>query len=220
MKNLFVLLMIGSLNIVLFSNHASAQKNEPFTTYTFSALAMSTVNTVEATTVNGDLKVIGDAVLQTAVEMFVSGNSPAIRNKKWSDAEIKQELDKTFDIEVKVVGEKILIAAKQKPNVKNASFNITFKITVPKQMNTDLETTNGSVQISNLTGSQKLKTVNGSLKIENTSGKITGNTVNGSITVTNSNDDINLSTVNGSISETGCSGNINLKTVNGKVNRR
>ena len=195
----------------------SAQSNEPFSTYNFSTLTMPSVNAVEATTLNGNLTLSGDANSEIVVEMYILRNGAGFFRRSWSAEETKQHLAENYTIEVKVAGEKLLVAVRQKNN-KSSQISISFKIIIPRQMNSNLETTNGSVQISNLTGSHKLETVNGSIKVENVSGKIYGSTTNGNVTVTNSNDDINLSTVNGSITETGCSGKINLTTVNGKVN--
>ena len=153
--------------------------------------------------------------------MYVSQNGSRIRRRQWSDEEIKEYLEENQTIEVKVDGEKLLVVAKPKTNLKGSDrFSVSFKITVPIQMNSNLRTTNGSVKISNLSGSQSFSTVNGSLKVDNVSGKISGSTVNGSITVTNSNDDINLSTVNGSITAKDCDGKINLSTVNGRISRQ
>ena len=245
MKKLFVLFIISSINTSLFLDCVSAQCDEPFSTYTFSALDMSSVNVVKATTLNGSLTVNGDANSETVVKMYISRNGSLTvklfrrtwTDRTWTEEEIKQHLAENYVIEVNVIGEELLVAARQKNN-ERPQINISFQIMVPRQMNSDLKTTNGSVQISNLTGSHKLETVNGSLKVANLSGKVNGNTTNGSITVTNSNDDINLSTVNGSITvtnssdvinlstvngsitETGCSWKINLTTVNGKVKRQ
>ena len=219
MKRIFVLFIIVSLNASPFVVNVNAQRNEAFATYTFSDLLMSSVNLVEANTLNSSLTVTGDAVSEAVVEMYVSGNSPAIRRRQASNEEIKQYLEKNYTIEVRVADEKLLVVAKPKTN-GSESYSVSFKITVPRQMNSILKTTNGSVQISNLSGSQTFQTVNGSLKVDNVSGKISGSTVNGSVTVTNSNDDINLSTVNGSITAKDCDGKINLSTVNGKISRQ
>ena len=198
---------------------AQRNRNEAFATYTFSDLAISTINVVEANTLNSSLTLTGSAVSEAVVEMYVSHNSSRTRSRQWSDEEIKRYLEENHTIEVKVDGEKLLIVAKPKTN-GSERYSVSFKITVPKQMNSNLKTTNGSVRISNLSGSQKFSTVNGSLKIDNVSGKISGCTVNRSITVTNSNDDINLSTVNGSITAKDCEGKINLSTVNGRISRQ
>jgi len=214
MKRLFVFFISASL----FTSCIYAQRNELFTTtYTFSAFAMSSVRMIEANTLNGSLTVTGNAGSEAVVEMYVSGNSLRSRRLTKSNVDIKQYLEENYTVEVKVSGEKLLVVAKPKTeNIMN--FSISFNITVPRQMNTNLEITNGSVQISNLSGSQKFQTVNGSLTVENVSGKIFGRTTNGNVTVTNSNDDIDIRTVNGSIISEDCNGKIILKTVNGKVN--
>ena len=214
MKKLFVLLIGISLNVSLFT--VNAQKNEPFSTYTFSA---SSVNTLESTLINGSITVTGGTGSEAVVEMYVSGNSSKTRN--WSDEEIKRHLEENYTIEIKVDNEKLLAVAKPKNGRKKGKeqFSFSFKITVPGQINTNLKTTNGSIQISDLTGSQNLRTVNGSLKVDHVSGKISGSTVNGSITVTDSKDDINLSTVNGGITAKDCDGKVVLNTVNGRIKR-
>lgn len=217
MKKLFVLFIVSSLNTSLFTACLNAQRNEPFTTYTFSALAMSPVNVLEATVTNGSITMTGSSNSEAVVEMYVSGNSPAIRSRKWSDEEIKQELERTYNIEVKVDGEKILIVAKQKSNSRNSQFGVYLKITAPAQINSNFQTTNGSIQISDLSGSHVLQSTNGSLKVENTSGNISGRTTNGSITVTNSNDGIDLRTTNGSVTARNCNGEIILTTTNGGI---
>jgi len=218
MKKIFVLFIIGSLNASLFLVNVNAQRSEPFTTYTF-ALGMSSINAVEVNTVNSSLTVNGEAASEAVVEMFVSGNSSRIRRRTLSDEEIKQYLEENYTIEVKVEGEKLKVVARPKTNGVER-YSVSFKITVPRQVNTNLRTTNGSVQISNLSGSQNLQTVNGSLTVKDVSGKIVGRTVNGSITVTSSNDDIDMSTVNGSITARDCDGKVILNTVNGRVRRQ
>ena len=219
MNKLFVLIINILLITNVFTFRVLAQKNEPFTIYTFSDDIMSSVNMVEVNTLNSSLTLNGDSNAGAVVEMFVSGNSSESRRRKWSEDEIKKYLEENHTIEVKVDGEKLLITVKQK-NKGADLFSISFKITVPKQMNTHLITVNGSITLDNLSGSQKFQTVNGSLTVNNISGTISGKTVNGSITVTNSKDDINLSTINGSITATNCDGKVNLSTVNGKVKRK
>ena len=218
MNKLIVFFSIALITSVLTPG-VSAQKNELFSTYTFSDIDMSSVKTVEVNTINSSLTVNGHATSEAVVEMYVSPNSSESRRRKWSDEEIKQYLEENQTIEVKVDGKKLLITVK--PKTKGVEhINVSFKITVPKQIDTHLQTVNGKITIDNLSGTQKFQTVNGSLNIQNVSGKIIGSTVNGNVTVTNSNDDINLSTINGNISENDCEGKVKLSTVNGKVKRK
>jgi DUF4097 and DUF4098 domain-containing protein YvlB len=134
-----------------------------------------------------------------------------------SDSEIKQTLEKDYTIDIKAEGGKLYAVAKPK-NVGRQKLNIAFKISVPKKVSTNLQTSNATIQISDLSGSQNLKTSNGSVTVENVSGKIAGSTSNGSVTVTNSNDDIDLRTSNGGITVKNCSGKMIFQTSNGSVN--
>ena len=211
---LFVLLVSISLNASLIT--VSAQKNEPFSVHTFSA---SSINMVESSLINGSITVTGGGGSEAVVEMYVSGNSS--KTSKWSNEEIKKYLDENYTIEVRVNNEKLVVVAKPKNGGKKSKeqFDISLKVKASVQVSTDLKTTNGSIQISNLSGSQKIKTVNGSLDVDHVLGKISGSTINGSITVTGSKDDINLSTVNGGITAKDCDGKVILNTVNGRVKR-
>ena len=218
MNRIFVLFISISLIANVFVACVHARGNEPFTTYTFSDIAISSVNLVEVTTLNSSLTLTGSAESQAVVELYVSvnGNGSIFRRRNWSNEEIKRYLEENYTIEVKVDSEKLLAVAKPKTN-GSQSLSISFKITVPSQMNSNLRTTNGRIQISNLSGSQNLQAVNGSLKVDNVSGKISGRTTNGSINVLDSNDEIDLRSTNGSITANNCNGIIELRTTNGRI---
>jgi DUF4097 and DUF4098 domain-containing protein YvlB len=84
--------------------------------------------------------------------------------------------------------------------------SISFKVFVLKNVSTDLSTSGGSINLTNLTGDQKFSTSGGSLHIDNVGGKIDGRTSGGSIHLENSRDDIDLSTSGGSIEASNCNG--------------
>ena len=225
MKKLFVLFVSVLINA---SFYAHAQSSEPFTTYRFGAAVASTINAVEASSINGSITVTGANVSEAVVEMYVSPTnqnnwrpglfaSRSRQNNNWSVENIKQELDENYTIEVNVRNGTLYAVARPK-NRNRHTLGISFRISVPKNVNNNLQTTNGSIQISNLSGSQNLRTTNGSLRVENVTGKISGTTTNGSVTVTNSNDYINLRTSNGSVTARNCSGEITLRTSNGRMN--
>jgi DUF4097 and DUF4098 domain-containing protein YvlB len=223
MKILFISVLVSATLLV------SGQNNEPFATHTFSSLVASSIKSVEAATTNGGITVNGIATSEATVEMYVSPNNSGsswslfvscsrnTRRNNWSSEEIKQTLEEDYTIEIKVEGEKLYVVAKPK-NRGQQKLNISFKISVPKQVNSNLQTSNASIRISNLSGLQNFRTSNGSVTVENVSGKIAGSTSNGGITVTNTNDDIDIRTSNGRITVSDCSGKIVLRTSNGGVN--
>ena len=207
MKKLFVLFV----SVLLSASCFTVYSQDPIMTRSFTA---SSIKEVESITAGGSLILTGDAGSDAKVEVFVSRNN-------WSNDRIKQVLDENYTIEIKVENGKLYAVAKQKQNIANwnqQGLSISFKISVPKQVNSKLRTSGGSIQISNLSGSQDFRTSGGSLKVENVSGNITGMTSGGSITVIGSEDNINLRTSGGSITAKDCTGKIDLNTSGGSLN--
>ena len=207
MKKLFAVLISVLLNANLFAND---QQKDPFITRTFPA---GSIRSVEASTSGGSIAVSGNAATEAVVEVFASRSN-------WSADEIKRAFDENYTIDIKVENGKLCVTAKQKNsrfNWNQQGLNISIKISVAKQTNSNLQTSGGSIQISDLSGTQDFKTSGGSMTVENVSGNIKGRTSGGSITVANANDNIDLSTSGGSITAKDCSGKISLKTSGGSV---
>lgn len=95
--------------------------------------------------------------------------------------------------------------------------NISFKVFAPKNVNTNLATSGGSISLANLTGNEDFSTSGGSIHVDNVGGKIKGRTSGGSIDVANSKDDISLSTSGGSIHAENSTGNLRLSTSGGSL---
>jgi len=209
MKKLFTLFISVFLSASLFTAYAQKQEKTPFMTRSFPS---SSIREVEATTAGGSLTLTGDAGSETVVEVYIS-------HSNWSAKKINQIFE-SYTIDVKVTDGKLHVAAKPKKNIitwGQKGLNISFKIIVPKQVNSNLQNSGGSIRLSNLAGSQNFKTSGGSLTVENVAGIINGATSGGSISVTGSKDDINLKTSGGSITAKDCSGSINLATSGGSI---
>ena len=215
MKKLFFISVSALLSAVLFTAPVSAQRNEPFTTHNFGALVMSSINVVETSMINGSITLSGIDGSEAIVEMYVSGNNPSSR--QWSDEQIRQELEASYTIEVKLEGEKLLIEARPKGNNREQRLNVSFVVKAPKRVTGNLQTTNGSIAVSNLSGAQNIRSTNGSLNIEDVSGKISGRTTNGSINLSNSSNETEITSTNGNISAKDCKGKITMRTTNGGV---
>lgn len=210
MKKLSVLFVSILLCLCSYSV-VKGQGNTPFMTREFT---VSSIKEVVSTTSGGSITVAGDAGSNAKVEVFISRDN-------WSKEKIKQVLDENYTIEIKVESGMLYAVAKQKKNISNwntQGLSISFKISVPKQVNNNLQTSGGSIKISNLSGTQNFKTSGGSLTIENVSGNTIGATSGGSINVTGSKDNIDLKTSGGSITAKDCSGKIILKTSGGSLN--
>ena len=210
MKHYFSLLLIAAL---AFSLQSNAQTNkEPFLTKNISA----SIKNVKVQTSGGSITVDGAGEGQTRIEMYVQANG---NNNNLSKEEIQSRLERDYAIEIITNNQQVSAIAQQ----KNKNFNwrdqlsISFKVFVPKNVSTDLNTSGGSISISNVSGEQDFRTSGGSLSVENVKGKINGKTSGGSIEVLNSDDEIDLSTSGGSIAAKDCSGNIRLRTSGGSL---
>jgi DUF4097 and DUF4098 domain-containing protein YvlB len=210
MKNYFSAFLIAAL---AFSLQINAQTNkEPFLTKNFPA----SIKNVKVETSGGSITVDGAGEGQTRVEMYVQANG---NNNNMSKEEIQSRLEKDYAIEIITNNQQVSAIAQR----KNKNFNwrdqlsISFKVFVPKNVSTDLNTSGGSISISNVSGEQDFKTSGGSLNVANVKGKINGRTSGGSIQVSDSDSEIDLSTSGGSIAAKDCSGNIRLNTSGGSL---
>jgi len=96
-----------------------------------------------------------------------------------------------------------------------------MELTVPRCINSEISTVNGSITIAKIDGSHVVSTTNGSISFDIISGKVEATTVNGSIkgAVQKNMGNVVTSTVNGSINITLAepNGELSAGTVNGKV---
>ena len=81
---------------------------------------------------------------------------------------------------------------------------VTYEVTVPRTTNLDVETVNGALAASDVSGTLKLSTVNGRIQLERCAGELDASTVNGGIAAelmtVNPGRPVSLSTTNGRIS--------------------
>ncbi|MCL2074251.1 MAG: hypothetical protein FWH18_10035 [Marinilabiliaceae bacterium] len=226
--------------ILLYVNYLSAQSdvkiNEPFLSRNF---PVSSINELEVNTSYGNITVTGDAVSEAIVEVFITKSSITnngvtvfdgllgkFLKRFWgvktvkSNDDINQSFDENYIVTIELKDGKLFAISEQKKDVLEQNqqyYSVSFKISVPQYINSNLNTTNGYIKIANLSGKQELKSNYGSLKIEESSGNISGKTSNGSINISYSKDNIDLSTKYGNIKANSCQGDITLKSSNGSL---
>lgn len=212
MKKYLLLLALASQ--VSFANAQQSQENTP--PYLVKPLSAEEIKFVEANTQGGSISVSGGSAADARIEVYVRGNNS---NDNLTKEEIEKRLNDDYRLTVEVVNHKLTAIAKTKHDIFNwkKSLSISFKVYVPENVSTDLETSGGSISLANLTGKEKFSTSGGSLHVEKVSGTTIGSTSGGSIHVFNSKDDIDLSTSGGSIEAGNCSGNIRLETSGGSL---
>lgn len=208
MKTYILLFFLACQGIV-----ASAQNKTPYLTKPLSGDA---IKHLFVSTSGGSITVSGDKGQQPRVEVYITNNigfSP-------SNEEIKKRLADDYSLDISVSGGELHAVAKRKHNDNldwRRSLNIAFKVYVPQNVATNLETSGGSIHMDNLTGEEKFSTSGGSLHLDRLTGNIHGRTSGGSIQVSNSGDNIDLETSGGSIHASNCKGTIKLGTSGGSL---
>jgi hypothetical protein len=212
MKTYLLLLFIACQSYVTLGQD---WKTTPYET---KSLANDAIKDVFVKTSGGSITVSGAPGEAPRVEIYVHVNN----NNDLTKEEIKKRLDADYELEVSANDHEVHAYAKRKHEGGfnwdwKKQLNISFKIFVPKAVNTQLETSGGSIHLDNLSGDEKFSTSGGSLHLDALTGLIKGETSGGSIDVSNSGDDINLETSGGSIKAMDCHGKIRLETSGGSL---
>jgi len=83
------------------------------------------------------------------------------------------------------------------------SVSVSYHVTVPNQLDLDIESVNGKIDVSDVAGKLRFKTTNGTIKVRDAGGKVDAVTTNGGIDVelreVERNEDMVFSTTNGGI---------------------
>jgi hypothetical protein len=192
-------------------NAQAKHDQEPFLTKTLS----TSIKNVEAQTSGGSIAVSGISS-NARIEVYISSNN---MKDNLSKEEIQKRLDEKYDLKVEAANNKLTAIAKPKENMKDwkNGLSISFKIYVPQNVSTDLVTSGGSIQLSNLSGNQKFATSGGNLSVNGVSGKVNGKTSGGNIHLENSKDDIDLATSGGGIYAKNAEGKLKLTTSGGSL---
>jgi hypothetical protein len=208
MKTYIILLLLACQGVI-----ASAQDRTPYLTKSLSGDA---IKHVFVNTTGGSITVSGEKGQQPRVEVYITGNNGFTP----SNDEIKKRLDEDYKLDVSVNSGELHAVAKNKHDGNwdwKKSLNISFKVYVPGDVATSLETSGGSIHLDNLRGEERFNTSGGSLHIDQLSGNIHGRTSGGSIQVSNSSENIDLETSGGSIRANNCKGTIKLGTSGGSL---
>lgn len=210
MKKHVVLFLMACSGLV--ANAQNKWNTEPYLTKSLSSAA---IKEVFVNTSGGSITVAGVDASQARIEVFVSPNNS---NENVTMEEVKQRLEDNYKLEITDANHELHANAKSKGSMNwRKSVSISFKIYVPNLMATNLNTSGGSIHLSDLTGEQNFTTSGGSLHINNLMGKIRGRTSGGSINVANSKQDIDLVTSGGSIKASNCEGTMRLTTSGGSL---
>lgn len=163
----------------------------------------------EAQTHNGFINITGADVTQCSLTATITGRADTEEDAKLlADA-----------VEIKLVpsGNKLIAKIEKPALTPHQRIDISFDVTVPRDIGAGITTHNGALQIKNLTGQIKGTTHNGKITAEKISGTIELKTHNGDVTCKEVAGNTQLQTHNGSITCEEASGDTNLRTHNGSA---
>src|SRR5215213_9829930 len=168
MKKYFGLLSITFLTC--FTQLTAQTHETPFLTKNFDA----SIKNVKVETSGGGISVEGVTSGQR-IEMYVV---PSDRHNEMTKDEIQAKLEKDYSIEIITNNQQVSAIARQKNKITNwrNELSISFKIFTPKNISTDLNTSGGSISLSNVSCNLDFKTSGGSLRLDHVGGKIKGRT--------------------------------------------
>lgn len=174
------------------------------------------ITQVSSETTGGNISVVGENTSEPRVEMYV-------HKQNWrtqvSKEELKQKLESDYEVTISESGGKITATAKsiKKNRDWKDALTISFRIFVPNNTATSLETSGGNISLANLSGTQNFTTSGGNLNVSKLSGNVKGRTSGGNIYMKDSKDILDLSTSGGSIYAEDCDGKINITTSGGNL---
>ncbi|MDY6914793.1 MAG: DUF4097 family beta strand repeat-containing protein, partial [Candidatus Cloacimonadota bacterium] len=154
--------------------------------------------------------VIAEIYLQNMELEITSGEVDQTKlDLRWQ-AEDKMQLEDVITIEY-MEDENRLKIDEKKSNIKDAQ----LKLTIPPESKVVAENTNGSTELSQVSGRHIIRSENGSIFARNIDGEIQLKNENGSISLQNSEGKFKLKSENGSLKAKAVSGELKLSNVNG-----
>ncbi|HVK96393.1 MAG TPA: hypothetical protein VM368_01185, partial [Flavisolibacter sp.] len=175
-----VLLVVTSYCIALQAQKAS---EEP---YLIKTLANETIKHVDVETSAGGITVAAVNPSEAHIEVYIRAND---RDEGApTKEEIKRMLEQDYNLNISVVNNKLVASAKSKERINDwrKALVISFKVFVPKNVSTELNTSGGGISLKGLTGTHIFSTSGGGLHIENVNGIVKGRTSGGGINLINS----------------------------------
>ncbi|HEX8528481.1 MAG TPA: hypothetical protein VF646_00595, partial [Cytophagales bacterium] len=210
LKSLFTLALLA----VAGGACAQHDNEKPYLTKSFPA---NGIRNVRVETSGGGIAVSGQNDGEARIEMYVRSN----RGRDMADADIKERLEKDYDITLEKNGDALVARAKRRRNGDwEDALSISFKVFSPANVSTDLQTSGGGIKLADLNGTQKAETSGGGIDLRNIKGNADVETSGGGIKVENFDGKLDAVTSGGGIDATGNLGDSRLVTSGGGIKLR
>lgn len=212
-KSLLRAIPMVLLIAIAFTSCSKALANDPYLKKEFT---ISTPGELEVETAGGSIDVSSHNGNTVKVEMFVRKGGRVLSAGDKDAAEALED----FDIEIEKNGNKVIAIAERDGSnwFGNNNVSISFKISVPRQISCDLNTSGGSISLTGVTGEQNVRTSGGSLNLEDIKGDMEAKTSGGSINVSDYAGVLEAGTSGGSINLRNAKGSLDLSTSGGSIN--
>lgn len=163
---------------------------------------------------DGDIEVTTSAGNQVAVEV--------LRRAEAEDEETEREILENHLVTFRQDGDTVTIRGERKKRgfwnlLRNVRFQVHYVISIPREFDAELRTSDGNVSIRDLVGDLAMKSSDGNLKIGNVRGKVQGKTSDGDITVGKCIGPMELQTSDGAIRIDRAEGEISARTSDGDI---
>lgn len=187
--------------------------NDPYLKKEFT---ISTPGELKVETAGGSIDVSSHNGNTVRVEMFIRKGGKVLSAGDNDAAEALED----FEIEIAKKGNKVIASAKREGSnwFGNNNVSISFKVSVPRQISCDLNTSGGSISLAGVAGEQNVRTSGGSLNLDDIKGDMEAKTSGGSINVSNYAGVLDAGTSGGSINLSDAKGSLNLSTSGGSIN--
>ena len=158
--------------------------------------------------------------------LYVKASGADVKVESWDKPEVnikvygnKRAAEK-MEFDVYQDGDVVKVIAKRKGSFLNWSFGsmqVKITATVPKNFNTNLESSGGDISIANLNGGFKLRTSGGDVSLMNTNGNLFTETSGGDIKIFDHKGTMHLSTSGGDILCKKVEGDLEASTSGGEI---
>lgn len=207
----FLIVAAGAMGAASFE---VSDDNKPFTTKTFT---INGPGNLEVRTSGGSIKVAGGTGNTAKVEMYVNKRGRSIT----PDHEDAKDIMDNYQIRIEQSGSTIYAIAERESSISgwfggdNAS--VSFVVYVPREMSCRLNTSGGSIDLTEVKGQQEVKTSGGSLRLESVRGNTEARTSGGSIKIARYSGMLNAHTSGGSIDLSDAEGELRVNTSGGSI---
>ncbi|HEY9004967.1 DUF4097 family beta strand repeat-containing protein [Ohtaekwangia sp.] len=131
----------------------------------------------------------------------------------------RKELEKELTVNVTNTSNSLDISVKYPLNYGTFKdgLKVNFIVTVPRETACDLQSSDGNISLTGLTGDQSTKTSDGNLNISSINGKVNSKTSDGNIDVDDINGSLEARTSDGNVSLERIKGNVKSATSDGNI---